>query len=100
MTNSETPLVTDTVIDRITTVLGGEVTAQQVNRVLATWNAIREGEPLGTIRRSSDGALAYRVDVDGLHLWKVIGADGSSYNDLQPSLPDWELLADPAGPAS
>lgn len=67
---------------------GEAITANQVGAVLAAYIAIHEGDALGTVRRDPNtGALAMRVNVEGMHMWRVTVPDGSQYNDLQPTLP-------------
>jgi hypothetical protein len=69
-----------------------DLTDEQVQRVLESWNRVREGDPVGTVRRDpQSGAVAHRVDHEGVHLWRVSAPDGSQHNDMQPSLPWPEL---------
>jgi hypothetical protein len=66
------------------------ITRPQVAAVLTAYRAILNGDPVGTIRRNPEnGAMAMRVNDNGLHLWRVtVPATGEFYNDLQPTL-DW-----------
>jgi hypothetical protein len=68
------------------------ITARQAAAVLAAYKNILGGDPLGTMRRDPEtGAIAIRVNVDGLYLWRVTVPDGTFYNDLQPTLA-WPVL--------
>jgi hypothetical protein len=83
----------DATLDQIAHVASekdGEITRNQVAAVLAAYRDILGGDPVGTLRRDPEtGALAHRVAVDGLHMWRVsVPATGEQYNDLQPTL-DW-----------
>jgi hypothetical protein len=71
----------------------GDLTEEQVHRVLEAWNHVRAGDPVGTVRRGPAGEIAHRVDHEGVHLWRVSAPDGSQYNDLQPTLP-WPELSE------
>jgi hypothetical protein len=69
------------------------LTEEQVHAVLDSWNALRVGDPVGTIRRdAATGAIAHRVDLDGVHLWRISNPDGSQHNDMAATLPDWEQI--------
>jgi hypothetical protein len=73
----------------------GEVLPSFVRRVLTAWQEIRNGDPVGTTRRNPDtGAIAHRVNDNGLHLWRISAPDGTQYNDTQPTL-DWPKLGAP-----
>ena len=82
-------------LDQIATVAseaGEPLSSNQVAAVLAAYANILGGDPIGTVRRDPDsGAMAMRVNVDGLHLWRVAVPNGEQYNDLQPTLP-WPIL--------
>lgn len=88
---SEPIPVTDTVISTVSDQIP-DMTAEQVQTVLAALNAVRQGDPLGTVRRDPDtGKVAHRVTADGVHLWRVTAADGEQYNDMVPTLP-WPAI--------
>ncbi|AAD17592.1 hypothetical protein TM4_24 [Mycobacterium phage TM4] len=76
--------------------LGEELSEEQVHAVLAAWNSVRaQGDPVGMVRRDEEsGKVAHRVVVEAVEQWRVSGADGDQYNDLQPTLP-WPVLFDP-----
>jgi hypothetical protein len=80
---------TPEIVQRISNHIGESITDQQVNDVLHALNLVRAGDPVGMMKLSQDGAVARRVEVNGVVQWKVISPDGSSYNDLQPTLPGW-----------
>lgn len=90
---------TPTVVAAIAGQLGADVsiTEEQISLVLGAWNEVQQGAPLGTILRDPEtGALAHRVAQDGRHLWRVSAVNGDQWNDLQPTLPGWEVLSTPA----
>lgn len=69
-----------------------DITDEQVQRVLAALNAVKGGDHVGTIRRNEKtGEVAHRVEELGTHLWRITHPDGSTYNDLQPTLP-WTVI--------
>lgn len=69
-------------------------TPEQVNTIIESLNAIREGDPVGTVRRDpATRAVAHRVNAAGIHQWRVSAPDGTGYNDLQPTLPGWPELS-------
>lgn len=82
--------VTDIVVSTISEQVP-DLTDAQVQAVLAAWNNVRAGDPVGTVRRSTAGAVGHRVAVDGVHLWRVTEPGGSQYNDMQPTL-SWPVL--------
>lgn len=101
-TTPATPDLTPTpsVVQAITDHLGTDssVTAEQVNLVLTAWNAVKEGAPTGTIVKDpATGAIAHRVDADGVHLWRVSAPDGTQWADLSPNLSGWEVLVPGTG---
>ena len=60
----------------------------QINSVLEALNKVREGDEIGTVLRNNEtGAIAHRVDSEGIALWRVSEPNGTQYNDMQPSLP-------------
>lgn len=71
-----------------------DIDAGQVAQVLQTWRDVLDGDPVGTIRRNSDGRVAHRVTTDGIFLWRVTGVDGDQYNDMQPTL-QWPAVYTP-----
>jgi hypothetical protein len=69
----------------------------QIRAVLAAWNNVREGDPVGTVRRQAEtGAVAHRVDAAGIHLWRVSLPNGEQYNDMQPVL-NWPVIVEAVG---
>jgi hypothetical protein len=69
------------------------LTVNQVAAVLAAYNNVMAGDPVGTLRRDPEtGAIAMRANVDGLHMWRVSSPDGNQYNDLQPTLNGWDKI--------
>lgn len=85
--------MTETVITTVSDHLP-DMTAEQVQQVIAAYNAVRAGDALGTVRRDPDtGRVAHRVAVDGVHLWRVSGTGGESFNDMAPTL-TWPALSE------
>jgi hypothetical protein len=71
-----------------------EVSDEHVAMVLAAWNAVQAGEPVGTIKKDPvTGNLAVRVSENGIHQWKVTAPDGGMWSDLQPTLAGWDKLS-------
>lgn len=69
-----------------------DLTPEQVHAVLAAWNHVREGDPVGVVRRDeATGAIAHRVDDHGVHIWRISAPDGDQYNDLEPTLA-WPVI--------
>lgn len=88
---SELIPITDTVIQTVSGQLP-DLTDDQVQQVIQAWNAVRQGDPIGTVRFEAEtGRVAHRVSVDGVHLWRITGPDGEQYNDMVPTMA-WELL--------
>lgn len=85
--------VTDAVVLAISSQLP-DVTDQQVHEVLQTWNGLLSGDPLGTIRIADTGLVGHRVSVDGIHMWRVTAPDGSTWTDMEPTLP-WPVVTRP-----
>lgn len=85
---------TPAVADAIASQLGETgLTAEQIAQVLGAYNAVRAGDPLGTILRNPEtGAVAHRVLDDGVHIWRCSGPDGIVWNELSPTLPGWETV--------
>ena len=70
-----------------------DVSTEHVAMVVTAWNAIINGDPVGTVKKDpGTGALALRVSESGVHKWRVTGSDGTTWSDLQPTLPGWESL--------
>ena len=89
----EIPVVTEAVVTTISEQCP-EVTDEHVAMVLAAWNSVLTGEPVGTVKRDPvTGSFAVRVSEDGVHKWKVTGSDGALWSDMQPTLPGWTVLA-------
>lgn len=84
---------TPEIVQRISQHIGDSITDEQVNNVLNALNHVRGGDPVGTIKLDPvTGSVAHRVEISGVIQWKVVSPDGSSYNDLQPTLPGWTDL--------
>ena len=65
------------------------ITTAQVSAVIAAYHNVTSGDPVGTMRHNPEsGAIAIRVNQEGLILWRVSDPNGDFYNDLQPTL-DW-----------
>jgi hypothetical protein len=65
------------------------ITTAQVSAVIAAYHNVTGGDPVGTMRHNPEsGAIAIRVNQEGLILWRVSDPNGDFYNDLQPTL-DW-----------
>ncbi|ASR84778.1 minor tail protein [Mycobacterium phage Hurricane] len=87
---------TDQVVKAIAQHLGPDVTDEQVANVLAAWNNVKAGDPVGMVRRDPDsGRVAHRVEVVGVQQWRVSAPGGDQYSDMQPTLP-WPVLFDPS----
>lgn len=84
----------DNEIQALKAMLGDTVTEAQIDAMLAAQEAIVDGSAVGTVVRDKDsGKVAHRVMVNGIAQWRVSGADGEQYNDLQPTLP-WDVIYD------
>jgi hypothetical protein len=82
----------DKEIAGIQAMLGDDVSAAQIDAVLAAQAALVEGDPVGTVRREEDsGMVAHRVNDGGVVQWRVTGPDGECFNDLQTTLP-WPVI--------
>ena len=68
-----------------------DITPEQVEAVMNAWNLVRQGDPVGTVRRSEQGEVAHRVSVDGVHLWRVSDVNGVTWSDTAPSL-GWPVV--------
>lgn len=89
MTEPSPQAVAETIADQIP-----DLDANQVASVIQVWNAIRDGDPVGTVRRGPQGELAHRVDVAGVQLWMVTTPSGGEYRDLTPTL-SWPVVLEP-----
>ena len=70
-----------------------DVTTEHVAMVLTAWNAVINGEPVGTIKLDPvSGNLARRVSESGVHQWKVTATDGGMWSDMSPTLAGWTQL--------
>jgi hypothetical protein len=77
-------------------VASADVTEAQVRAVLTALEAVRDGEPVGTIMQNpADGSIAVRVAEGGVPFWKVTSLDGNDHRDLQPKLSGWTALSAP-----
>jgi N-glycosylase/DNA lyase len=63
-----------------------DITDEQVRAVITAWKSVNEGDPVGTIVADENGTVAYRIDVDGVHLWQVVTATGEQWRDMSPTL--------------
>lgn len=86
--------VTSQVTSAIVSQVGAEnITEDQVALVLGAWNSIHNGAPAGTIVRNPDtGAIAHRVQHDGVMVWRVSAPNGEQWTELSPVLSGWEVL--------
>ena len=66
--------------------LGGDLSEEQVARVLASVEAVEEGADLGTVVRKTGGEVAVRVEFRGVPRWLVCSPTGSTHFDMQPTL--------------
>ncbi|AJD82247.1 hypothetical protein PBI_KESHU_27 [Mycobacterium phage Keshu] len=84
------------VIKTISQHLGPDVSDEQVANVLAAWNNVKSGDPVGLVRRDPEsGKVAHRVEAFGVQQWRVSAPGGEQYSDMQPTLP-WPVLFDPS----
>lgn len=85
--------VTETVVSTVADQIP-DMTPEQVQQVIQAWNAVRTGDPVGTVRKCSEtGNVAHRVSVDGIHMWRVTTPDGQQWNDMVPTLP-WDCIVE------
>ena len=83
----------DEVVVKAVTAAVGDVTADQVRQVLTAVEAIHSGAAVGTIVEDpKTGAVAHRVDEDGVTFWSVTAPDGAYWRDMQPTLKGWTVL--------
>jgi hypothetical protein len=86
--------VNDDLAQQIALAAGRDLTPEQVNAVLAAWNNVNDGDKLGTVKRNpADGAVAHRVNLNGVHQWHVSTPSGEFYWDTQSVLPWPEIWA-------
>ena len=79
-------------VKHVKTLMGDELSEEQINRVIVAYKATFEGAAVGTVMMNPDtGAVAKRVDVDGVHKWQVLGDNGMSF-DMRPDLPGWDVV--------
>jgi hypothetical protein len=70
-----------------------DVTEAQVRAVLTALDAVRDGDPVGTIVQDpANGSIAVRVADGGVPYWRVTSLDGNSFRDLQPRLAGWKAV--------
>lgn len=87
-----TDLTNDPLLEQVAAI--AEVTVAQAAAVIAAWHSIHEGDAIGTLRRDPDtGAVALRVMDNNMHMWRVNNPDGTSYNDMQPTL-SWPKIGE------
>ncbi len=74
----------------------GDLSADQVKRVFAALDAVKEGAPVGTVAVDpKSGACACRVSDGGVPCWVVVSADGGTHKDMQPTLSGWNVVHEP-----
>src|SRR5215213_6682054 len=57
------------------------VEAPQVEAMFAVWQAVQEGDPVGTVRRNPQDGLVYvRVNCDGIPKWRVVNPEDGCAN--------------------
>jgi hypothetical protein len=84
----------DAVIAEIVKVVG-DMTEDQVRRVLAARDMVHSGSPVGTVMRDpKTGAVATRVTENGVAVWQVCAPAGDKWVDMQPTLNGWTQLHD------
>jgi hypothetical protein len=85
---------TPEVANAISAQLGGtDLTPEQIAQVLGAYNAVRSGDPVGTVVRNTDtGAIGHRVTEAGVHVWRCSAPDGTQWSDLSPTLPGWVVV--------
>lgn len=70
------------------------VDAAQVEQMFSVWQAVAEGDPVGTVRRDPQNGKVYvRCDCDGLPKWRVVDPYDGRANlfDLSNSVV-WPIL--------
>ena len=84
----------DAVIAEIVKVVG-DMTEDQVRRVLAARDMVHSGSPVGTVMRDpKTGCVATRVTENGVAVWQVCAPAGDKWVDMQPTLNGWTQLHD------
>lgn len=63
-----------------------------VGLVLDGINTVQSGDPLGTIRRDSDGIIYVRVSDSGVHKWRVIDPADGGANAFDMRSVDYPIL--------
>lgn len=69
-----------------------DIDDETVTAVINAWNLVRDGDAPGTIVMSDEGHVAVRISDQGVHLWKVTAANGSTWVETQPTLPGWTVI--------
>lgn len=88
----------DSVVTAVCQTVGDDFTEDQVRRVLAALDGVREGAEIGTVVQDpKSGAVACRVSEAGVPLWRVTALDGSCWRDVQPRLDGWTVIAEAPG---
>ena len=84
----------DAVIAAIVKVVG-DMTEDQVRRVLAARDMVHSGSPVGRVMRDpKPGCVATRVTENGVAVWQVCAPAGDKWVDMQPTLNGWTQLHD------
>jgi hypothetical protein len=79
------------------TAVVGDLSEDQVRRVLTAVETLRDGATPGTIVQDpKTGAVALRVTEGGVDYWSVSAPDGSQWRDMQPQLQGWKSITRPA----
>ncbi len=82
-------------VSHVQSLVGDDVSEDQINRVIVAYQAVYAGAPVGTVMINPEtGDVARRVAADGVHKWQVIGADGVSF-DTRPDLEGWDVVRRP-----
>lgn len=77
-----------------------DVTADQVRAVLTALDAVRDGEPVGTlVQDPGTGSIAVRVSDGSVPFWRVTTPDGNTHTDAQPKLAGWVAIGTTAAAA-
>lgn len=73
-----------------------DVTEEQVRMVLEAVDRVTNGRAVGTLLSDpASGAIALRVEDNGVQLWRVTAPDGSTWSDMQPDLAGWDTIKEP-----
>lgn len=94
----DSPLVTppEALVTQIASGIEG-VSAEQVSAVLAGLAAAQSGDQVGTLMQdTSTGAVAQRIILDGVHMWRVTKPNGEMWYDMSPKLDGWSVLYSPS----